>query len=240
MLHQKRQSTKDKADSILLRRQLLDWRDKHVEAIQHHLNRELVLLLQEMDAEIDRMTLLQTFHNSAYVKKRLEPIYSRWLKNEVTFLIESAQFELNVIYEHRLEYERPDNELNHKDDKKNILETTTAVLSTGVAVAAIPTILSLSTTTISAGGVLGLLGVTTTVISWPVALTGGAIVLGLSSFGVSKAARLKFNAEKRFKDKIHQTIRESVLPNEKENSVCQVLQAKIIGVAKTLLDEIKT
>ena len=39
MLQQKKQSTIDRADYIFLRRQLLDWRDKHVEAIQHHLNR---------------------------------------------------------------------------------------------------------------------------------------------------------------------------------------------------------
>ena len=85
--------------------------------------------MQERDAEIDKMTLRQTFQNSAYVKKHLEPIYSRWLENEATFLIESAQYELNVIYEHRLEYERPDNELNHRNDKKSVLDTTTAVLS---------------------------------------------------------------------------------------------------------------
>jgi len=47
----------NKEGRIFTRRQLLDWRDKHIENIHHHLSREISLLFNELDYEIDKMTL---------------------------------------------------------------------------------------------------------------------------------------------------------------------------------------
>jgi hypothetical protein len=38
-----------KEDNILLRRKILDWRDKHIEDIDHHLNREILFLFNELE-----------------------------------------------------------------------------------------------------------------------------------------------------------------------------------------------
>lgn len=55
----------------------------------------------------------------------------RWIKNEVSILVNSAQLELNPISQHALEYQKYDNNLKHKDGINSIQDTATALISTG-------------------------------------------------------------------------------------------------------------
>lgn len=224
----------NKEDRIFTRRQLLDWRDKHIENIHHHLSREINLLFNELDYEIDKMTLKDIYNSESYTKKHLEPIYLRWIKNEVSILVNAAQLELNPISQHALEYQKYDNNLKHKDGINSIQDTATALISTGAGIAVIPTVVS--TATVSAGGLMGLLGVT--VISFPVALAGVAVVGGLLAFGGNKAANIKSNAIRQHKKKIRKSIQESVIYNKAKNCICQRLQVQIGEVTRTLLNEL--
>lgn len=230
----------NKVDNIHLRRQLLDWRDKHVENVHHHLNIKINLLFNELDQKIKKMTMADVLKSDVYTKKHIQPIYTQWIENEVLLLNDTAQTDLNEIYQHILEYQKSENNLKHQNNKDSFVEATAAAFSAGTAIAAIPTLVSLSTTTVSAGGFLGLLGATTTVISWPVALVGITIVGGLFAFGGSKAANLKSNAIKRYKMKVIVSIQERVIYNKTKDSVSQCLQAKIEEVANTLLAELNT
>ena len=83
-------------DKILLRRQILDWRDKHIENIDHHLNHEILFLFNELEQKIQKMSIKDIFKSDAYTK-RLQPIYTRWLENELPILINAAQFDLNKM-----------------------------------------------------------------------------------------------------------------------------------------------
>ncbi len=229
----------NKADNIHLRRQLLDWRDKHVENVYHHLNREIGLLLNELDQKIEKMTLADIFKSDLYTKKHLQPIYTQWIENEVFLLNDVAQDDLNQIYQHTLKYQESENNLKHQKDTGSVKEAGVAAFSAGAAIIAIPTIVSLSTATVSAGGFLGLVGVTTTVISWPIALAGITVVGGLFAFGGNKAANLKSNAIKQYKKKVRASIQERIIYNKNKDSVCQRVQAKIEEVTNTLLSELK-
>jgi hypothetical protein len=227
----------NKEDRIFTRRQLLDWRDKHIENIHHYLNHEISLLFNELDDKIDEMSLKDIYNSEDYTKKQLEPIYLRWIQNEVSRLLSAAQLELYPISQHVIECQKYDNSLKHKEGTNSIQNTATALLSTGAGIAIIPTVVSMSTATVSAGGFLGLLGVTTAVVSLPVALAGVAVVGGLLAFGGNKAANLKSNAINQYKKKIRKSIQESVIYNKAKDSICQRLQAQITEVARSLLNE---
>jgi len=188
----------NKVDNIYLRRQLLDWRDRHVENVYHHLNREIGLLFNELDKKINKMTLTDVFESDVYTKKHLQPICNRWIENEVYLLINTAQTDLNQIYQHTLKYQKSENNIKYQNDSDSAMEVGTAAFSAGAAIIAVPAIVSLSTSTVSVGGLLGLVGVTTTAISLPVALTGLAIVSGLFAISGQKAINLKSNAIKLF------------------------------------------
>ena len=72
-------------DKILLRRQILDWRDKHIENIDHHLNREIIFLFNELEQKIQKMSIKDIFKSDAYTK-RLQPIYCNGQVKQDTLL----------------------------------------------------------------------------------------------------------------------------------------------------------
>ena len=228
-----------KEDNILLRRQILDWRDKHSENIDHHLNREIIFLFNELEQKIQQMSLKDIFKSDAYTKK-LNPIYTRWIENEVSMLINDAQVDLNKLRRYTVEYFNEANHIDSKNDNENIIDATAAVLSTGAAIYAIPSVLSFLTTRVAAQGVLGILGSTTTVVSWPIAMTGITIVAGMLAFGGNKATNLKSNHINRYKKAIRTSLYNRIIYNKANDSVSQSLQMKIEEISNTLLRELST
>ena len=228
-----------KEDNILLRRQILDWRDKHIENIDHHLNREIIFLFNELEQKIQQMSLKDIFKSDAYTKK-LKPIYTRWIENEVSMLINDAQVDLNKLRRYTVEYFNEANHIDSKNDNENIIDATAAVLSTGAAIYAIPSVLSFLTTRVAAQGVLGILGATTTVVSWPIAMTGITIVAGMLAFGGNKATNLKSNHINRYKKAIRTSLYNRIIYNKANDSVSQSLQMKIEEISNTLLRELST
>jgi len=197
------------------------------------------MLLIDIDKKLEEIPYLKVFSTDSYFKKNIEPIYIEWVENETTILIQAAQKDLNTIYQHAIDHESKQNDLNYKDTKDSIIAAATALLSTSGAVIATPTVLSLSLTAVPATGVLGLLGLTTTAISWPILLVGGTTVLGLSHFGIGKFSNLKSDTIKRLKEQIHESIQDQVLGLNNENSVCNQLQLKIADIAKTLIRDLE-
>lgn len=224
-------------DKILLRRQILDWRDKHIENIDHHLNREIIFLFNELEQKIQKMSIKDIFKSDAYTK-RLQPIYTRWLENELQVLINAAQVDLNQTCEHTFEYINTSNNLDYKNDNGTLVDATKVVLSTGAAITAVPSFLSLLTTTVAAEGVLGILGATTTIINWPIALAGITVIGGLAALGGNKATKLKVDAINRYKKTIRKNLYDRVIYNKTNDSVCQSLQIKIEEISSTLLREL--
>ena len=228
----------NKIDNIHLRRQLLDWRDKHIEEVHHHLSREIFLLFNELDQKIRTMTITDTFKSDIYTKKHIQPIYARWIESELSLLNNAAQTDLNKIHQHILDYQQSEHNLKHQNDKGSIVDAKVVAFSVGTAAAVIPTLISLSTTTVSAGGFLGLLGVTTTVISWPVTLVSITAVSGLIIVSGNKAINIKSKAVMRYKNKIQTSIQDRVIYNKANDSICQCFQAKIEEITNLLLSEL--
>jgi hypothetical protein len=167
-------------DNILLRRQILDWRDKHTENIHDHLSREIYTLFNQLDKI--PMSLADTFSSDSYIRAYIQPVYKRWIENKISVLLNAAQVDLNKIYQHTLDDQKDNTHFGQYDNSAGITDATKAYISKGAAIVAIPTAASLSS--VSAGGLMGALGVT--VISWPVALVGAAVVGSLFAFGDNK------------------------------------------------------
>ncbi len=217
-------------DKTQLRRALLDWRDKHLEIVYHHLQRELPLLLNDLDTKIERMAFTDFLKGKSYFKENLEPVYKQWVETEVSLLMKEAQEEQDKIYRHFIEYKNIDNEIEFQDNSTEQIKW--GILSSGAAAAGIPVLLPLSTSSLSAGGILGWLGVTTTVINWPVVVIGGAVCVGLGVFGSKEIT----NRHESYKKEVHQFIKERVLYNE--YAIAQCLQEKINEASNNLVLEI--
>lgn len=59
--------------ALQLRRQILDWRDKHYLSIYRYLSAELAFLFESIDEVFDEFTLSDTFKSEAFFKTRIEP-----------------------------------------------------------------------------------------------------------------------------------------------------------------------
>lgn len=228
----------NKIDNMYLRRQILDWRDKHTKEVQHHLNREIILLFNTLEQEIEKMGWSDVFiKGESFNKKHLQPIYFQWLNQEVKLLLDTAQSDLNIIYHHIIEYQESAAELQNQNDHEYLIDAAKAVTATGGAIAAIPTFLTFSTATLSAGGIAGFLGATTTTIIWPIALASAAVFTSLLAFGGTKAASMKSKTMKRYKEKLQKFIRHQVLDNKNRDSICQKIQIEIEKTATTIIKE---
>ena len=92
-------------ENIILHREILDCRDKHLENIERHLKNEIEVLFKEIDSEIDKMTLKSGSKGSSKdrnaQKKIIQNLYKNWVEQKSNSLLTQAQFDLDKIYEHK-------------------------------------------------------------------------------------------------------------------------------------------
>ena len=89
-------------DNIFLRRQILDWRDKHTEKVDRHLRKEVIFLYNKIDQSINKMSLKDIIKNETLTKK-VQSIFNDWLEDELHLLFTEAKTDLNNIYQHQFE-----------------------------------------------------------------------------------------------------------------------------------------
>ncbi|PLW68446.1 hypothetical protein [Pseudohalioglobus lutimaris] len=221
-----------------LRRAILDWRDKHIEKVELHLGRELTTLFNSIDAQLEQLSARELILDGKNIgKKHIEPIYLEWVEREVQELINDAGKDLSSIFTHALSFQKLATSFDHNENSKPYLDATLAAGATGAGLAAIPVFASLSS--VSAGGLLGMIGATA--VSWPVMLAGVATAGALVSFGGYKAANLKSKAVSRYRDTSRKFITQQILGDRAAtNSIRKNLQAHISEAATTILKEIDT
>jgi hypothetical protein len=218
--------------ALQLRRQILDWRDKHYINIYRYLSAELAFLFESIDEVLDEFTISDTFKSEAFFKTRIEPIYDQWVQQESDKLLNDAEQELNQIIQHVIERDNDPRILQYQNDTATAGGALTAGLSTFAGL--IATAFTASSATVSAGGLLGLLGATA--ISWPVVLAGGTAALGLSYLGIGKSINI-MDGKNQLRKWTQETIRKRVIYNKEKDAACQLLQDRIFEVSNTLIKE---
>jgi hypothetical protein len=221
-----------------LRRAVLDWRDKHIEKVELHLGRELTTLFNSIDVQLEQLSARELIFDSKNIGgNHIEPIYLEWAEREVQELIDDARKDLSSIFTHALSFQKLETSFDQNENSKPYLDATLAASATGAGLAAIPVFASLSS--VSAGGLLGMIGATA--VSWPVMLAGVATVGALVSFGGYKAANLKSKTVSKYRDTSRKFITQQVIGDrEARNSISKNLQAFISEAATKILEEIDT
>ena len=226
----------DNFEAIAIRRQVLDWRDKWLYEIPVKLERELPMLLSVLDAKIEEMTFAETFSTEKFAEKHLQPTYESWIQRKSQVIIDRAQSDLKLINEEILEYNAYIHRITQDSSRDNATEIGVAGGAAGAALLGIPAVAAFSTT--SAGGVLGLLGMT--VISWPVVVGGVVVLGGMMAFGGSKAFGFRDKAVGDYKQKTRDMLRKAVLlSDDGEPSVVSGLQDYIRKTSNAYLQELK-
>lgn len=222
----------------ILRRQVLDWRDKWLDQIPIVLDRELLSLLTLLNAQIGQISFKQTFSVGKYAEKNIQPIYESWVIRTSRKIMDLAHRDLKLIDRDILEY---NSNLEYRvasdTSGKNVVRMGVASGSAGAAVLGIPVVQAFST--VSAGWGLGLLGVT--LISWPVMLGGAAVLGTMAVFGGTKLARLREKAIQDFKGSVEAELRSAILATQgTEMSLTTNLQEKIRRAAAAYMEELKS
>jgi len=230
-------------DDLQLRRGILDWQDKHMLLIMHHFSEELPNLFRNINNRIDRLSNIRSNSLKEFkgqVESVSESIYKRWFENQTKLLFNNAQMDLESRIDHVLSHQTTGKNLNSQMDYGGGGDKAIAATSFIAGSVAIPATVTLSTITASVGGFWGLLGVTTTVISWPIAVTGGAVALGLFGFGRNKLVKQKNKAAEYYKNELKKNIRKQVLGDQNfSNSICHRMQDDIKNTALKALKDLE-
>lgn len=223
-------------ESVQLRTEILNWRDQNYEKIHDRLARELMVLFSSLDSEIKKMEYKDIFLNGAeYSKAHFQPVYTAWVEREIREIVEDVEADLRkVVTSKSFKFTHNSAQEAYDGSSSCGTEVATATLASAGALVAIPAFASWSA--VSAGGIAGWLGVT--VISWPVVIAGIAVGGGLLALSGSKWANLKENVHKSIEKNIRASIRQQVLGNKENNSVCQRLHGHLDKVTNAILEEI--
>lgn len=230
-------------DDLQLRRGLLDWQDKHMLLIMYHFSKELPYLFRKIDNQIDRLSNNRS-NSLKDFKRQVVPstnsIYKRWVEDQTKLLLNNAQMDLEYRIDHVLSHQATGTILNSQMDYNGSNDKAVAVTSFVAGSLAIPATVTLSATTASVGGLWGFLGVTTTVISWPIAITGGVVALGLLGLSRNKVVKQKNKAAEYYKDLLRKNIRSQILGDQDfSNSICHLMQDNIKNTALKALRDLE-
>ena len=224
------------ANYLSVRRQGLDWRDRHMIKVDHHLHREIPVLLDAIEQKYNDISYTKLFFSSgSFEKEKIEPLFEEWVRRVAGLLLRSAKMEIDAILLNSQDFSLKAGQIECPGQETPIMETalTAASLSAGIGVATATSALSIG----SVGGVMGLLGVTA--VSWPIAIAGLGVSATLLAYGTYKGSSLKEHAIKKHLRRIEDYAKGRILcaPGKTEN-ICWRLQDLIRTTAKDVLQEL--
>lgn len=228
----------NRLNSLNLRRNVLDWRDKHTANIEMHLRREVPTLMNLIDVELDKLDILEsTFKIRKVTDLTILPLIKSWASTESNCLLDEARSELLAIYEFSLGPIKHEENIEIENSKDHIFDAITASSIGILGISVIPLITSASV--ISAGGLAGLFGAT--VLSLPI-LGAGVLFVSLSlAFSGHRMIGLKERALKRYRSHLYKSIKGSIVGSAewKYPSLCHQLQNLISTSSDDIISEIK-
>lgn len=221
-----------------LRSQVLAWKDRHTAKVEMHLMRELITLKSAIDVKLESLSLLDgTIKVRKITKEIVHPLYEEWLNRESSYLIKQAQAELLSIRDFAIEQVGNMEEIEGVGSSNYIFDVFSATTLGVIGLATIPAVTS--SAVVSAGGLLGLFGVTT--LNLPLLVTGLGIATIFISVGGMRMSGVKRRAIERYRKKLHKAIDKTVFGDVEDNthSLCGQLQNVIEQACNEILREIR-
>ena len=176
--------------------------------------------------------------SKSYTRKRLQPLFTQWSEAKALELTKSAATDLVGICERSVPSQNIHSALESQASKGLFVDMATATITTALAAAAIPAAVSLSTTTVSVGGVLGFLGVTATVVVLKQLILALLLVLIIWFIASNRIGKVKINAKARLKAQMQDQVQRKVLYSKKNTSLAMSLIGVIETTANKLLGEL--
>lgn len=229
----------DRLEKIEARRLILSWKDRWTQTTQQRLEVESRQLQSELHAIIDQMSFWDALFSGRYLRNTIQPLFTEWCQNKAKELRTAAEQDLQSVVARAIPEEDFALSLDAHSRKGTLLDVATAAISTGVAAATIPAVVAFSTATVSVGGLLGFLGVTTTVFVTR-NLLAGLVVLGiLFLVALLRFKSIKRNASRRLKAKVDKQIIKKIHFSKKEQSLAMGMTKMLESTADSLIRELR-
>ena len=229
----------DRLEKIEARRLILSWKDRWTQTTQQRLEVESRQLQSALHAIIDQMSFWDALFSGRYLRNTIQPLFTEWCQNKAKELRAAAEQDLQSVVARAIPEEDFALSLDAHSRKGTLLDVATAAISTGVAAATIPAVVAFSTATVSVGGLLGFLGVTTTVFVTR-NLLAGLVVLGiLFLVALLRFKSIKRNASRRLKAKVDKQIIKKIHFSKKEQSLAMGMTKMLESTADSLIRELR-
>jgi hypothetical protein len=217
------------------RREVLDWRDRHMAEMETSLKGEISSLTDSVRKACSQMIKSDTSQLEEHYKKTIQPICDLWISNTGKNLIEAAIRDFPITTATSGNYHGAESVFRQAE---NISISTDSRTAKAAIAAGISVPLASTMATMSAPGIAGLLGAT--VVAWPVVAAGALIGGGLLLFG-SKSLASRWEREKsEYETKLIGLVQESILGRSKDRkSLLQMLEQSIDDIASKALKETK-
>ena len=229
----------NRLEKIEARRLILNWKDSWTLKFQQHLEVESRQLKAELHAKIDKIGFGNALFPVRYLRNTIEPLFTDWCQAKATELRAAAEHDLQSIVASAIPEEDFSPTLDRHSSKESLLDLAAATISTGVAAATVPAVIAFSTASVSVGGVLGFLGVSTTVIVTRNLLAGLLVLAALFLFTLLRFKSIKINARKRLKAKVDKQIIKKIHFSKKEKSLAMGMTKMLETTADSLVKELR-
>lgn len=218
------------------RREVLEWRDKHMAEIEIRLQKEISSLMDSVRQACSQMRKSDLSQIEAHYQNTIQPICNRWISSTEKTFVDAAIKDFPLTTSTSTTLYGVEGVMRRSENMSISTDSRVAKVAIAASVSAVP--ITASMATVSAGGLAGLFGVT--VIAWPVVAAGAIIGGGLLLFGgkslAGKAQKEKINYETKLLD----LVRECILGrSEYGNSLLLILQQRIEDIASKALKETK-
>ena len=229
----------DRLEKIEARRLILSWKDRWSQTTQQRLEVESRQLQGELHAKIDQISFWDALFSGRYLRNTIQPLFTEWCQTKATELRMAAEQDLKSVVARAIPEEDFTPSLDGHSNKGTLLDVGTAAISTGLAAATIPAVVAFSTATVSVGGLLGFLGVTTTVLVTRNLIAGLVVLVFLFLIALLRFKSIKRNARKRLKARVDKQIIKKIHFSKKERSLAMGMTKMLENTADTLIKELR-
>jgi hypothetical protein len=236
---QKRMSIMNRLEAMTVCNAIRSWQQRWTKNVSERLQVEARDLQKILDTEIEAMSFRNAIFSKHFIRDKLQPIFVQWSEARAHQLIRDAEADLFKICEQSVPRHSAASVLDTNNSLVDLKDIAGATLSSALAVAAIPTVVTFSTGTVSVGGVLGLLGVTTSVVVFKQLAIGVIALVILWYLASIRIRKIKTNRQARLKLQMQQQIKDKILYSKKKKSLNISLNLVIEETAKKLIGELK-
>ncbi|MNF79591.1 hypothetical protein D3C84_618050 [compost metagenome] len=229
----------NKLEAMTIRKAILGWRERWTKNVGERLQADSLDLLRVLDDEIEAMSFRNAIFSKRYIRNKLQPIFVSWSKSMASELISDAEADLLKICQQSVPRHSAYTSLDAHDSVDDLKDMAGATLSSAMALAAIPAVVTFSTATVSVGGILGFLGVTASVILFKQLALGFFALAFLWSLATFRVQKIKTNCQARLKHQMQQQIKYKILYCKKNKSLNLTLNELIEETANKLIGELK-